>query len=172
MEAAWIGVIGTIIGVIIGNYISINSNEKIARKNFELEKLKIQREYDLERLNFLLKPIIFKYMESDQLRSVCINNGAELFGKGLYNEFFDDVKEIIDNNTKLISIDIQDRFLAANHQDNKIEFSEEFHISSLRNYDISRGKLVDELLDFSFDDNREFIGMITKEANDIEIRYK
>lgn len=48
MNSAWIGVIGTIIGVVIGNYISINSNEKIAYRNFEIEKLKIQREYDLE----------------------------------------------------------------------------------------------------------------------------
>lgn len=172
MDSAWIGVIGTVLGVLIGSFVTVSSNEKIAYKNFEVEKLKIQRDYDLERLNYLLKPIIFKYMESDQLRSVCINNGVELFGEGLNNEFVDDINKIINNNPRLISFDIQSRYLDANHPQNMEEFIDEMHESTRREYEKSRGKFEEELWDFSFDNDRKFIDMITKEANNIELRYK
>lgn len=172
MDSAWIGVIGTVLGVVIGSVITVSSNKKIAYKNFELEKLKLKRDEDLKRLNYFLNPIRFKYTESDQLRSVCIKNGVEFFGEGLYSELVNDIKEIIDDNKSIISFDIQRRYLDVNHPENSMDFADEYTELTLRQYDESRGKSVKELWNFSFDSDRKFINIITKEAEEIELRYK
>lgn len=171
MDPGIITVFGTILGVVIGGFITVNSNEKIARKNYEVELLKLKREQDIERLDHLLKPIIFKYEESDQLLRNSTNNESETFGKGLYGGFIKDLDNLIEKNTKLLSIEMYCSYLEANDPETIARFTEEINESSLREYRRTLGENPESLIDFSFDDERQFINLVYEEAKQIQKKY-
>lgn len=180
MEDALIGVAGVIVGIVltetiawIRNNISIKSNEKIANQTLELEMKKIQREYDLEQLNFLLKPIIFIYMESDQLREYFIDEDRDIFGKGIYFNYAYKINDIISEYSKLVSLEIKEKYLSANHPDRGKEFANDFYKQAHREMLIDKGnKELQSIENFSFDDNREFIDLIKNTLTEITKKYK
>ncbi|MER2040785.1 MAG: hypothetical protein ABS913_02440 [Desemzia incerta] len=179
MSDAWIGVIGVIIGVLlteatawVRNKTSIKSNEKIAENSYDLEMKKIQREFDLEQLNYLLKPIVFVYMESDDLHDYFLTEDRETFGKGLYKEFCYRVNDIIEKNSNLVSLEMKKQYLVANHPDMDNSFIEDYARVANRERLIAEGQPnLQSIEDFSFDNDRKFYNIILKRLNEIEKKY-
>ena len=163
-----------ILGVIIagllnmgGNYLNNLKEDKRSNKVYELEHLKITREDKLNQLHNVLFPIIEIYSKNDAEIEE-IDGSFLLYGQGLKDELIQDLKKIISENKRFLTLDLIKTF---NRVDGKYIYLMENVYSP---YQVNRDELEkeNELIEYIFDSDRLLIDFVEKEAEKIESKYR
>lgn len=172
MKEAIIGLIGVIIGAAIGagaTLISSYINERMETKRHK-ERLKqneheIKREDSLRRLYGFLLPIKEIYRRSDQFCEH-LDDEYQIKGKGLCSDYKPELEQIMEKDYRLLNIEIWEKYHKIND-----EYEEELERSP-ELFDISAHEWYREKIkDYFFDNDRQFIDLVNKKAQEIEQEY-
>ncbi|WP_338476063.1 hypothetical protein [Tetragenococcus halophilus] len=172
MKEAIISLIGVIIGAAIGagaTLISSCINERMETKRHK-ERLmqnehEIKREDSLRRLYEFLLPIKDIYRRSDQLCEH-LDDEYRIKGEGLCSDYKPELERVMGKDYRLLNIEIWEKYHKINN-----EYEEELerradlsHISAQEYYG-------EKIKDYFFDNDRQFIDLVNKKAQEIEQEY-